>query len=455
MKWYLSLFTFMNVMCNNEAIMKYFLLFFFILTSSLLAAKKPNVIIIFTDDQGTLDMNAYGAKDLKTPYMDALANSGIRWTQFYTAAPVCSPSRAALLTGLTPQAAGVPGNVGLTAEGLPSNRVTIAEQLKTAGYKTALIGKWHLGHHEDTVPNAQGFDYQFGHLVGCIDNYSHFFYWSGPNKHDLFRNNKEVHYPGKFFPDLMVEEATKFIKENKKDPFFIYFAMNSPHYPYQGDAKWLEYYKDLPMDRRYYAAFLSTQDERIGNLLKAVEAEGLKDDTIVIFQSDHGHSTEQRAFYGGGFAGPYRGAKFSLLEGGIRVPATITWPGKIKGGQVRDQFAVSTDWFPTILDLCGVKRPKHKLTGKSLVSIIDSESAETQHKYFTWQMSKQKVVREGDWKLCIDIVDTSGKKRITEKGTKLYNIVKDPSEKKDLAKQNPDVVKRLKKYHENWLKSLK
>lgn len=427
----------------------------FLFSFALVAAKKPNVIIIFTDDQGTLDMNCYGAKDLKTPYMDALAESGIKWTQFYSAAPVCSPSRSALLTGLTPQAAGVPGNVGLTAEGMPSNRITIAEQLKGAGYKTALIGKWHLGNHEGTIPNAQGFDHQFGHYVGCIDNYSHFFYWSGPNKHDLFRNNKEVHHPGKFFPDLMVEEATQFIKENKKDPFFIYFAMNSPHYPYQGDAKWLEYYKDLPMERRYYAAFLSTQDERIGNLLKAVEAEGLKDDTIVIFQSDHGHSTEQRAFYGGGFAGDYRGAKFSLLEGGIRVPAVISWPSKIKGGQVRDQFAVSCDWFPTILDLCGVKQPDHKLDGKSLVPLIDSESAKTQHGFFNWQMKNQKVVREGEWKLCIDVVDSSGKKRVTEKGAKLYNIANDPSEKKDLSAQNKDVVERLKKRHADWLKSLK
>ncbi|MCM8527510.1 MAG: sulfatase-like hydrolase/transferase [Lentisphaeraceae bacterium] len=431
-----------------------FLAILFLLSVSLFSADKPNVIIIYTDDQGTLDMTAFGAKDLKTPYMDQLANEGIKWTQFYSAAPVCSPSRAALLTGLTPQAAGVPGNVGLTSEGMPSDRVTIAEQLKADGYKTANIGKWHLGHHENTVPNGQGFDYQFGHLVGCIDNYSHFFYWSGPNKHDLFRNNKEVHYPGKFFPDLMVEEATQFIKKNKKDPFFIYFAMNSPHYPYQGDEKWLEYYKDLPMERRYYAAFLSTQDERIGNLLKAVEEEGLKENTIIIFQSDHGHSTEQRAFFGGGYAGAYRGAKFSLLEGGIRVPATITWPGRIKPG-VRNQMAVSCDWFPTILDLCGVKQPEHKLDGKSLVPIINSESAKTRHEFFNWQMAKQWVVREGDWKLCSDIVDTTGKKRVTEKGLKLYNITEDPSEKTDLSAKNKDVVERLKKRHQDWLKSLK
>jgi arylsulfatase A-like enzyme len=413
------------------------------------------VIIIYTDDQGTLDLNCYGAKDLATPNMDKIAADGIRWTQFYSAAPVCSPSRAALMTGMTPQAAGVPGNVGLTAAGMPTDKLTIAEALKGAGYKTALIGKWHLGHHKDTIPNAQGYDHQFGHYVGCIDNYSHFFYWSGPNKHDLFRNNKEVHLPGKFFPDLMVDEATQFINKNKENPFFIYFAMNTPHYPYQGDPKWLEHYKDLPQKRRYYAAFLSTQDDRIGKLMDSVEKAGLKENTIIIFQSDHGHSTEQRAFYGGGYSGPYRGAKFSLLEGGLRVPAMISWPGKIKAGQVRDQFAVACDWYPTILDLCGVDMPKHKLDGKSLRKIIESPVAKTAHKFFNWQMAKQWAVREGPWKLCSNIVDTSGDKRKLEKGLRLYNIDKDPSETKDMANSHKDIVKRLQKHHDQWIMSLK
>ena len=431
-------------------------LLFLACVAPLLAGRKPNVIIILADDQGTLDVGCYGAKDLTTPNLDKLAQRGVRFTQFYAASAICSASRAGLLTGKTPMAAGVPGNVGLTAEGLPSSEVTIAESMQMAGYKTAHIGKWHLGNHAGTVPNGQGFDYSFGHHVGCIDNYSHFFYWSGPNKHDLFRNNKEVHHPGRFFPDMMVEEATAFIEKNKTEPFFIYFALNLPHYPYQGDKEWLDHYKDLPYPRNLYAAFLSTMDTRIGRLLGAVEEMGLTNNTIVVFQSDHGHSTEERAHFGGGYAGPYRGAKASLFEGGIRVPAIISWPGQLPTNETREQMAVSCDWFPTILDLCGVPQPAHAIDGKSLVDVLKSATASSPHKRFNWQLGKQWVAREGNFKLCHDVNDTTGgRNRKTIKGDHLYDLSKDQNETRDLAKDHPEVVKRLKKQHDAWEKSWK
>jgi arylsulfatase A-like enzyme len=167
------------------------------------------VLFILTDDQGSIDLNCYGATDLTTPNLDALAKSGTRFTQFYVAAPVCSPSRASLLTGLNPHAAGLPGNASSrkSTSGMPSDRITIAEALKKEGYTTAHIGKWHLGFSPETMPNAQGFDYSFGHMGGCIDNYSHFFYWDGPNRHDLFKNGVEVWHDGQYFPDLMLKEA--------------------------------------------------------------------------------------------------------------------------------------------------------------------------------------------------------------------------------------------------------
>ncbi|MDP6721930.1 MAG: sulfatase-like hydrolase/transferase, partial [Pirellulaceae bacterium] len=309
------------------------------------ADRRPNVIIIYTDDQGSIDVNCYGAKDLLTPHMDALAERGVRFTQFYSAAPVCSPSRAALLTGRFPQRAGLPSNAGSQpgSEGMPADQVTIAEMLKSAGYATGHIGKWHLGYIKPTMPNGQGFDYSFGHMGGCIDNYSHFFYWSGPNRHDLWRNGEEVWHDREFFPDLMVREACQFIESNKDGPFFLYWPINTPHYPLQGTDKWRKKYADLDAPRRMYAAFVSTTDEKIGELLAKVEELGLTDDTIVVFQSDHGHSMEVRTFGGGGNAGPYRGAKFSLFEGGIRVPAMISWPGHLPQGEVRDQMAVSVD----------------------------------------------------------------------------------------------------------------
>ncbi|MCF6358577.1 MAG: sulfatase-like hydrolase/transferase [Draconibacterium sp.] len=237
--------------------------------------QKPNVIIIYTDDQGAIDLNCFGATDLVTPNMDKLVKSGIKFTMFY-GAPVCSPSRAGLMTGKTPQRAGVPGNVSSTnpKSGMPGSEYTMAEMFKDAGYRTAHIGKWHLGHPVDRQPSAQGFDYSFGHLVGCIDNYSHFFYWNGPNRHDLYRNGKEVFYPGQYFPDLMVKEASQFLDKNnpKKtgEPVFIYYAMNTPHYPYQGTPEWLKYYqeKGVAYPRDLYAAFISTMDEKIGLILR-------------------------------------------------------------------------------------------------------------------------------------------------------------------------------------------
>ena len=172
------------------------------------AERRPNVIVILTDDQGAADAHCYGAQDLQTPAMDGIAARGVRFTQFYSAAPVCSPSRAGLLTGRYPLRAGLVGNASCRKgdPGMPP-QATLAKMFKAAGYATAHIGKWHLGFTPETMPNSQGFDYSFGHMGGCIDNFSHFFYWEGPNRHDLYRNGQEVYYPGRFFPDLMIEEA--------------------------------------------------------------------------------------------------------------------------------------------------------------------------------------------------------------------------------------------------------
>jgi arylsulfatase A-like enzyme len=410
--------------------------------------RKPNVIIIFADDQGSVDMNCYGAKDLVTPHMDSIAKKGVRFTQFYSLAPVCSPSRAGLLSGKTPQKAGVPGNIGIDKEGMPSKEYLIPEMMKKAGYRTAHIGKWHLGHFKETMPNGQGFDYSFGHMVGCIDNYSHFFYWKGPNKHDLFRNGKEVYHYGEFFPDMMLKEACGYIEKNRAHPFFMYYAMNTPHYPYQGDPKWLDHYKKLKYPRNLYAAFISTMDERVGALLKKIRDLGLEKDTIIIYQSDNGHSIEERAHFGGGSSGPYSGAKSSVLEGGIRLPAMISWPGKLPENEVRGQMAVGCDWYPTIAELVGIKL-EHEIDGKSLMPVIKSKNAPSQHKVFNWALGKkinQWAVREGPWKLVFN-------PRGRDKGLYLYNIPKDPAEKKDLAEKYPEIAARLKGHHIKWKKS--
>lgn len=414
--------------------------------------RKPNVIIILTDDQGSVDVNCYGAKDLYTPNMDGLAEKGVRFTQFYVAAPVCSPSRASMLTGLNPHAAGLPGNTSSAKghAGMPTDRFTIAEMMKQAGYTTAHIGKWHLGYTPETMPNGQGFDYSFGHMGGCIDNYSHFFYWNGPNRHDLWENGEEIWRDGQYFPDLMETQAEAFIEVHQDDPFFMYYAINLPHYPLQPDLKWREYYKDLERPRQDYAAFVSTVDDRIGQLVAKLEALGLRDDTIIIFQSDHGHSTEERTFSGGGSAGPYRGAKFSLFEGGIRVPAIISWPGHIPQNEVRDQMAFNVDWFATIADLCGIQKPE--LEGKSLVPVIEHKNAASAHSVFYWKGGKRWAIRKGDWKLLGRPRDTSDKGPLDPVKDHLFlvNLAEDISEMENLAEQYPDKVKELIEAYRQW-----
>jgi arylsulfatase A-like enzyme len=420
--------------------------------------QRPNVIVIMTDDQGSIDAGCYGARDLATPAIDALAQRGVRFTQFYSAAPVCSPSRAGLLTGRYPLRAGLANNAGSQRgeRGMPGEQVTIAEMLKAAGYATAHIGKWHLGYTPEMMPNGQGFDESFGHMGGCIDSYSHFFYWSGPNVHDLNRNGREVQYPGRFFGDLMVEEATRFIEQHRDQPFFIYFAVNMPHYPYQGDPKWLERYKDLHYPRNLYASFLSTLDERVvGTLLNKVDDFGLREKTLIIYQSDNGHSTEERAHFGGGNAGPYRGAKFSLFEGGMRLPAVVSWPGHLPEGEVRDQLVHSCDWMPTIAELTGTRLLNDDIDGLSIVPVIRSATAPSPHKVLHWHVGNDRnaqwATREGDWKLIGNAQDTSGGP-LSDADKKLFlsNLVTDVSESHNLARERPDVVVRLKKLHDDW-----
>jgi len=431
---------------------------FFVLSAN---AKRPNIIIILTDDQGSIDAGCYGAKDLITPHTDSLATRGIRFTQFYSAAPVCSPSRAGLLTGRYPIHAGVPGNT--TSQkgrpGMPGEQITIAEHFKAAGYKTAHFGKWHLGYIPEHMPNEQGFDYSFGHMGGCIDNYSHFFYWQGPNRHDLHRNGEEVFEGGKFFPDLMVREACEFIKDNQNSPFLIYFALNTPHYPYQGEAHWLKQYENLAKPRKLYNAFVSTQDARIGSLLHYLDEVGLRNDTIIVFQSDHGHSTEERAHYGGGNSGPYRGAKFSLFEGGIRVPAIISWPSNLPEGKEINRMAHSCDWLPTLAELANVKLLQNKIDGRSLAPLLLGKTNKSPHEILHWQVGRnqnsQWAVREQEWKLIGNVRDTSNPPlKGSDPPTKYFlsNLKKDPGEKKNFAEKFPEIVNRLRIAHEQETK---
>ncbi len=414
--------------------------------------ERPNVILILADDLGSIDLHCYGAGDLSTPNLDDLARRGLRFTQSYIASPVCSPSRAALLTGRYPQRAGLTANApsqpGLP--GMPAEQLTLAELFQGAGYRTALFGKWHLGTSPETGPNAQGFDEFFGHLGGCIDNYSHFFYWQGPPVHDLHRNGTEVWESGTHFSDLIVREAKRFLGENRSRPFFLYLPFNVPHYPLQARERFRKQYAALPEPRRSYAAWVSDLDHSVGEIMARVDELGLRRNTVVLFLTDHGHSTEERTHFGGGNAGIYRGAKFSLLEGGIRIPTVISYPRRLPAGAVREQMVVSPDWFPTLAELTGVPLPPRKLDGVSVTGILDSASAASPHQEWHWQLGGQWAVRSGEWKLVENGLDTDGKPVPAADRTFLSRLDEDATERRNRAPEHPEVVRRLHRLHEAW-----
>lgn len=446
-------------------------------TTDALSADKPNVIILYTDDQGTLDVNCYGSTDLDTPHIDALAARGVRFTQAY-AHTVCCPSRVPLLTGRYPQRGGIndwtpchPDRDHDFGKGpnLALSELTIAELLKQHGYRTALFGKWHLGATPGFGPNEQGFDEFFGHLGGFIDNYQHTFL-HGDDFHDLYRDHTEVFETGKYFPDLVVREAHRFLDQNKDRPFFMYVAFNVPHYPEQADARFTKMYKDLPMPRRSYAAMISTVDDRIGQILAKLDELKLRDNTIIIYMSDNGHSTEGRydnfaepppgyysAHGGGGNTGKWRGAKGSFLEGGIRVPAIISFPGHISENQVRDQAITNADFFPTIVDLCNLPMPAHQIDGQSLLPVLASADAPSPHDVMHWQWQNHWAVREGNWKLIVNGRDSTGPHsahptRPARLPTPFLANLNDPEpEWQNHADTHRDLVERLTQLHDAWL----
>ncbi|QZT36661.1 sulfatase-like hydrolase/transferase [Halosquirtibacter xylanolyticus] len=434
-------------------------------------SKKPNVLIIYTDDQATLDAGCYGTKDISTPNIDKLASKGVRFTQAY-AHTVCCPSRAALLTGRQPQRGGVNTWTSCHPKDqdgrkLNLNEVTIAEQLKDNGYTTGLVGKWHLGAQPGYGPLQQGFDYFFGFRGGFIDYYTHTFLhagWERPTFHDLFRNDTEIFENGKYFPDLQVKEANKFMEQNKDNPFFLYVAMNLPHYPEQPDSTFIDQYKDMPWPRKSYAPMITTVDDRIGKILKKLKKLGLEDNTIVIYMSDNGHSTEDYynwgdsygANGGGGYTGKWRGAKGSFFEGGLRVPCIIKYPKKIAQGQVRKQAISNLDFFPTICELTNTSLPNKKLDGNSIVPILNSDKAKSKHDTMYWMWQNMWAVKKGDWKLIYKGHDTTGKYsnhpalEFDMPEYWLANLTDKNPEETNYASAHPEIVKELTALHETW-----
>lgn len=401
------------------------------------AARQPNVILILSDDQGSTDLGCYGASDLYTPALDGLAADGLRFTQFYVNAPACTPSRAALLTGRH-------FIRSLSSDGLGGDEVTIAEMLKGAGYRTACFGKWHLGHGEPMDPLSQGFDEFLGFKHGAMDNYSHFFYYGGPDRHILRRNLEPHREDGVFFPDIVTREALRFIGDNRERPFFLYLPLNQPHYPLQPEARFLERFQNVSnVARRYHAASLASMDDHIGKVLARIDDLGLRQDTIVLFLSDHGHSAEERAFGGGGRSAPFTGHKGTLKEGGLRVPFLLSAPGRVPAGEVRGQPATSLDLLPTLAHLTGAELPQRELDGVNLARVLASGTAQSPHLNLNWVYGNYWVVREAYWKILGDVSDDT---------VALYNLNDDPGEQHDMSYLNQDMTNYLIGRHNEWIR---
>lgn len=421
---------------------------------------QPNVITILTDDQGYGDLSCMGATDFRTPHLDAMANSGVRFTDWYANGPVCSPTRASLMSGRYPGHAGVRSILKghRRATGLFSEVPTLPSLLKEQGYQTAMFGKWHLGLADGCRPNDHGFDKFVGFLAGCIDFYSHIFYWdrSIHPLHDLWHNREEVWRNGEYMTELITRETVKYIREKAQqdEPFYIYVAYNAPHYPMHAPEEYMDRFAHLPWDRQVMAAMLSCVDDGVGAIRAELERQGVLDNTIITFQSDNGPSREPRNWldgtedpYYGGTPGSFRGHKFSLFEGGIRVPGIISYPAKIPAGQVSATPGASMDILPTVLEAAGGNPQNHEFDGVSLLSHLQGDEPAPERDLF-FEQSEQTALRRGQWKLTLNGRPEEGAPAEAE--TFLADLEADPGERTNLADKEEDRCREMVEAAQNW-----
>ncbi len=426
--------------------------------------RPPNFIVFLCDDLGSGDLGYRGARDVKTPNIDALAASGTQFTNWYANAPVCGPSRASLMTGRYPIRCGKPGNGG----NLPVAEKTLATLLQSHGYKTGITGKWHLGNSPETVPNARGFDHFFGFHGGCEDYFSHRYYWGADTKtnyHDLWLNRTEIFRNGQYLTEAIAREASDFVVRNKSNPFFLYVPFNAVHYPMHAPEKYMERFASLPLERRIYAAMLSAADDAIGTVMAQVKRLGLLDNTMVFFSADNGATRETRAGLSGetpsaGANGVFRGFKFSLFDGGMHVPAVMSWPGRIPAGKVNHELGMHMDILPTICTVAGAKVPDDRtIDGRDVMPMVTS-GAKSPHDAIFWSSAGQLAVRRLNWKLVqngktYDGTDVGNEKLTGDDALFLSDLASDPGEKRNRRHDNPALTDELATLAAKWLESVK
>jgi len=408
---------------------------------------RPNVLFILADDLGYGDLSCYGRPDYKTPVLDALAKQGLKFTSNYAAAPVCTPTRCAFITGRYAQRLPVGLEEPLTNRspevGIPAGHPTIATQLRAAGYGTALIGKWHLGWRPEFNPVRHGFDEFFGVLSGAVDYFTHAAadankVEGGAPLPDLWENETRVERRG-YLTDLLTERAIEYLTRAHDKPFFLSLQYTAPHSPWEapGDAS-VDHadHGPGPMtaggSRAIYAAMMQNLDADVGRVLAALKRAGRERDTLVIFTSDNGG---ERYSYNW----PFSGEKFDLNEGGTRVPAIARWPGVIAANATTDQPAVTMDWTATILAVAAAAAdPRYPLDGESLVPALRGERAVRERALF-WRTRTRGAARIGDWKY----LDDAGAEH-------LFDLRVDPGEKAELKAKHPDVFAGVKSRYDAW-----
>ena len=411
------------------------------------AEKRPNVVLILADDLGYGDMGCYGNPHIRTPNLDRLAASGVRFTDFHSSGPVCSPTRAGLMTGRYQQRCGITEVItaaGTRDNGLdPATQTTFAKQLKQAGYATGIFGKWHLGYQTKFNPDKNGFDQFRGYVSGNVDYFSHI---DQAGFADWWENSKLVPEEG-YTTELITRHGIEFLETNRSRPFCLYMPYETVHAPYQGPPDKAE----RVVGRQYneagtasdvkatYKDMIESMDSNIGKVLAAIKRLGLERDTLVFYFSDNGATPR-------GSNGPLHGFKGSLWEGGHREPAIAYWPGKIAPGRVCDETVTCLDLFPTLLELTAAPKPPHKLDGASLLPLLTGHGTLGERTIF-WGYMGQRAVRRGKWKLLTGAPGAGP-------SACLFDLANDLGETRNLAEQHPELVKDLTAALRAWEKDV-
>lgn len=412
--------------------------------ASVYSADRPNVVFILADDLGRVDCGFMGGTEIKTPHLDKLAKAGAVLDAHYVQ-PVCSPTRAALMTGRYPMRHGL--QVGVVRPwaqyGLPLEERTLPQALKDAGYATAMTGKWHLGHFQpEYLPLRRGFDRQYGHYNGAIDYNTHM----RDGGFDWHRDDKECRDEG-YSTHLIAKEASRFVSDTAgKKPFFLYVPFNAVHSPHQVPAQYLESYGHLKGERKLYAGMLAAMDEAVGQIVTAVEKAGVRKETLFIFSSDNGGPAPGRVTDNG----PWRGAKGQLYEGGVRVAAFATWDGHIAPGTTVKSPLHAVDWLPTLARICNAKAEgPNALDGRDQAATLTGGLPPERESILINTTPNNGAVRAGDWKLVVHNGDddpdgNTPKKAKAKTSVELFDLKADPYEKTNKAGDEPARVTAMK-----------